>query len=52
MQDVGGLYAFKVLHEAGSHLDQATFHARYEARLSALGAELIGGVALVPSSLR
>src|SRR5215831_16064682 len=38
--------------EAGDHLDQATFHARYEAMPSAFRAELIGGVVFVPSPLR
>jgi len=45
-----------VLHlpplEAGDHLDQATFHARYEAMPSDFRAELIGGVVFVPSPLR
>ena len=34
--------------EAGDHVNQATFHARYEVRPLALGAALIGGVVLVP----
>jgi Uma2 family endonuclease len=38
--------------EAGDHLDQATFHARYEAMSSECRAELIGGVVFVPSPLR
>lgn len=38
--------------EAGDHLDQATFHARYEAMPSDFCAELIGGVVFVPSPLR
>ena len=45
-----------VLHlpslEAGDHLDQATFHARYEAMPPDFRAELIGGVVFVPSPLR
>jgi Uma2 family endonuclease len=45
-----------VLHlpplEAGDHLDQATFHARYEAMPLDFRAELIGGVVFVPSPLR
>jgi len=45
-----------VLHlpplEAGDHLDQATFHARYAAMPSDFRAELIGGVVFVPSPLR
>src|SRR4030095_7075811 len=42
-----------IMHlEAGNHLNQATFHARYEARPSVFRAELIGGVVLVPSPLR
>jgi len=38
--------------EAGDHLDQATFHARYEAMPPGFRAELIGGVVFVPSPLR
>ena len=38
--------------EAGDHLDQATFHARYEAMPEDFWAELIGGVVFVPSPLR
>ena len=38
--------------EAGDHLDQATFHARYEAMPSDFRAELLGGVVFVPSPLR
>jgi len=45
-----------VLHlpplEAGDHLDQTTFHARYEAMPPDFRAELIGGVVFVPSPLR
>ena len=45
-----------VLHfpplEAGGYLDQATFHARYEAMSPDFRAELIGGVVFVPSPLR
>lgn len=37
--------------EAGDHLDQATFHARYEAMPAAFRAELIEGVVVVPSPL-
>lgn len=37
--------------EAGDHLDQPTFHARYKAMPAAFRAELIGGVVLVPSPL-
>jgi Uma2 family endonuclease len=37
--------------EAGDHLDQPTFHERYEAMPPAFRAELIGGVVLVPSPL-
>jgi Uma2 family endonuclease len=48
--------ALKVPHlpplEAGDHLDQATFHARYEAMPPDFRAELIGGVVFVPSPLR
>jgi Uma2 family endonuclease len=38
--------------EAGDHLDQVTFHARYEAMAPDFRAELIGGVVFVPSPLR
>jgi len=38
--------------EAGDHLDQATFHARYEAMPEDFCAELIGGVVFVLSPLR
>jgi Uma2 family endonuclease len=38
--------------EAGDHLDQATFHARYEAMPSDFCAELIGGVVFVPAPRR
>ncbi len=38
--------------EAGDHLDQATFHARYAAMPPNFRAELIGGVVFVPSPLR
>jgi len=38
--------------EPGDHLDQATFHARYEAMPPDFCAELIGGVVFVPSPLR
>jgi Uma2 family endonuclease len=37
--------------EAGDHLDQRTFHARYKAMPSVFRAELIGGVVIVPSPL-
>ena len=37
--------------EAGDHLDQATFHARYKAMPPAFHAELIGGMVIVPSPL-
>lgn len=37
--------------EAGDHLDQPTFHARYKAMPAAFYAELIGGLVLVPSPL-
>jgi len=37
--------------EAGDHLDQPTFHERYEAMPPAFRAELIGGVVIVPSPL-
>ena len=39
------------LLEAGDHLDQATFHVRYEAMPPAFRAELIGGMVMVPSPL-
>ncbi len=35
--------------EAGDHLDQPTFHARYEAMPPGVKAELIGGVVYMPS---
>src|SRR6267143_1471037 len=38
--------------EADDHLHRTTFHTLYEAMPSALRAELIGGVVLVPSPLR
>lgn len=38
--------------ETGDHLDQATFHARYEAMPEDFRAEWIGGVVFVPSPLR
>jgi Uma2 family endonuclease len=37
--------------EAGDHLDQRTFHERYEAMPPGFRAELIGGVVIVPSPL-
>ena len=37
--------------EAGDHLDQATFHERYEAMPAGFRAELIGGMVFVPSPL-
>ena len=38
--------------EAGDHLDQATFHARYEAMPPDFRTELIGGVVFVPALRR
>jgi Uma2 family endonuclease len=38
--------------EAGDHLDQRTFHARYEAMPEDVRAELIGGVVYMPSPLK
>lgn len=38
--------------EAGDHLDQPTFHARYKAMAEDFRAELLGGIVLVPSPLR
>lgn len=38
--------------EMGDHLDQPTFHARYEAMPKGFRAELIGGMVYVPSPLR
>ena len=35
--------------EPGDHLDQKTFHARYEAMRNGVRAELIGGVVIMPS---
>lgn len=37
--------------ESGDHLDQPTFHARYEAMPSSFRAELVEGVVFVPSPL-
>lgn len=38
--------------EPGDHLDQPTFHARYEAMPEDVKAELIGGVVFMPAALR
>jgi Uma2 family endonuclease len=38
--------------ENGDHLDQKTFHARYEAMPEDVRAELIGGVVFMPSPLK
>jgi Uma2 family endonuclease len=38
--------------EPGDHLDQKTFHARYEAMPEHVKAELIGGVVYMPAALR
>src|SRR5208337_4277608 len=38
--------------EAGDHLDQKTFHERYEAMPEDFRAELIGGIVFVPSPLK
>jgi Uma2 family endonuclease len=38
--------------EPGDHLDQRTFHARYEAMPDGVRAELIGGVVYMPSPLK
>jgi Uma2 family endonuclease len=38
--------------EPGDHLDQKTFHARYEAMPEDVRAELIGGVVYMPSPLK
>jgi Uma2 family endonuclease len=38
--------------EAGQHLDQATFHERYEAMPEGTWAELVGGVVYMPSPVR
>jgi Uma2 family endonuclease len=38
--------------EPGDHLDQETFHARYEAMPDGVRAELIGGVVYMPSPLK
>ena len=37
---------------AGEHLDQPTFHARYEAMPEGTWAELVGGVVYLPSPVR
>src|SRR5438874_826013 len=38
--------------ESGDHLDQRTFHARYEAMPPDTRAELIGGMVYLPSPLK
>src|SRR5438874_11663194 len=38
--------------EQGDHLNQKTFHERYEAMPSHVRAELIGGVVFMPSPLK
>jgi len=38
--------------EPGDHLDQATFHDRYEAAPDHVSAELIGGIVYMPAALR
>ncbi|HUG66624.1 MAG TPA: Uma2 family endonuclease [Pirellulaceae bacterium] len=38
--------------ETGDHLDQKTFHERYEAMPDSVKAELIGGVVYMPAALR
>jgi Uma2 family endonuclease len=38
--------------ENGDHLDQKTFHARYEAMPDGTRAELIGGIVIMPSPLK
>jgi Uma2 family endonuclease len=38
--------------QPGEHLDQPTFHARYEAMPKEVRAELIGGIVYMPSPLR
>src|SRR5436190_7692236 len=38
--------------ETGDHLDQKTFHARYEAMPPGTRAELIGGIVFMPSPLK
>jgi Uma2 family endonuclease len=38
--------------EEGDHLDQPTFHARYEAMPEGTRAELIGGIVFMPSPLK
>jgi Uma2 family endonuclease len=38
--------------EPGDHLDQATFHARYEQMPEDVKAELIGGIVYMPAALR
>ena len=38
--------------EAGDHLDQATFHVRYESMPPGVRAELVAGVVYMPSPLR
>ena len=38
--------------EPGDHLDQATFHARYESVPDDVSAELVGGIVFMPAALR
>lgn len=38
--------------EPGDHLDQRTFHERYEAATEHVSAELVGGVVYMPAALR
>src|ERR1700735_5367681 len=38
--------------ENGDHLDQKTFHERYEAMPAGVRAELIGGIVFMPSPLK
>ncbi len=38
--------------EAGDHLDQKTFHQRYEAMSQGIKVELIGGIVFMPSPLK
>ena len=38
--------------EAGQHLDQPTFHERYEAMPPETRAELVGGIVYMPSPMR
>ena len=52
MPTSGGAASSDTPLEAGDHLDQKTFHARYEGMPPGTRAELIGGVVHMPSPMR